>query len=87
MAELADALDSGSSGGNFVKVQVLLPAPMKKGEQMLSFFLLVRVIGSQNPTAFCSRNAIAPKCVRILLNIGGVCEVVQVLLPARPLDF
>ncbi len=27
MAELADALDSGSSRGNLVKVQVLLPAP------------------------------------------------------------
>ena len=27
MAELADALDSGSSESNFMQVQVLLPAP------------------------------------------------------------
>ena len=29
MAELADALDSGSSDSNVVEVQVLLPAPEK----------------------------------------------------------
>ena len=30
MAELADALDSGSSEGSLIQVQVLLPAPRKK---------------------------------------------------------
>ena len=34
MAESADALDSGSSGGNFVKVQVLSPAPNSRNPNL-----------------------------------------------------
>ena len=35
MAELADALDSGSSEGNFMEVQVLLPAPIRNNPNLI----------------------------------------------------
>ena len=41
VAEPADALDSGSSGGNFVEVQVLLPAPAKQDTEGCPAFLCV----------------------------------------------
>ena len=38
MAELADALDSGSSEGNFMQVQFLLPAPIETACRLTSGF-------------------------------------------------
>ncbi len=41
MAELADALDSGSSEGSFMQVQVLLSAPkMQVSTETCIFFVL-----------------------------------------------
>ena len=44
MAELADALDSGSSESNFMQVQVLFPAPNENFRENGSFYLLQRNI-------------------------------------------
>ena len=40
MAELADALDSGSSESNFMQVQVLFPAPQKKARRKRRAFFV-----------------------------------------------
>ena len=51
MAELADALDSGSSEGNFMKVQVLLPAPKKRQDLMSLAVFIFFMILLQNVSA------------------------------------
>ena len=40
MAELADALDSGSSESNFMQVQVLFPAPKRSSFQVAMIFFV-----------------------------------------------
>ena len=56
MAELADALDSGSSEGNFMQVQFLLPAPnMKKVLYSRGFFCFSDLIHRMKAlTRFCA---------------------------------
>ena len=66
MAELADALDSGSSRGSSVKVQVLLPAPLK-ALKTLRFrgFSLSKVLTDASPlTKFLFAKAL---CLPIIL--------------------
>ena len=61
MAELADALDSGSSEGNFMKVQVLLPAPVE------SLDTQIRVRGFFFDQIYCScrkRHLFCSLCTR-----------------------
>ena len=56
MAELADALDSGSSEGNFMQVQVLLPAP-KKHLLYVGAFVLLNSFSAVNKDVLASNVA------------------------------
>ena len=48
MAELADALDSGSSESNFMQVRPLLSAPKKTTLKKVVFFYPIRRIGMES---------------------------------------
>ena len=64
MAELADALDSGSSESNFMEVQVLLPAPTKKEKLRFSFFVGASgAVRSAAPRRRCGRRQSFPICM------------------------
>ena len=49
MAELADALDSGSSESNFMQVQVLFPAPNENFRENGSFYFTLKKIVNNTP--------------------------------------
>ena len=62
MAELADALDSGSSESNFMQVQVLFPAPNNDNPNLFSIgegFGFFVFFGKQNEGSF--QTAVCPK--------------------------
>ena len=61
MAELADALDSGSSESNFMQVQVLFPAPLKSPDAVSVSGLFFCIFGAVLQTGgHCSGKRLLP---------------------------
>ena len=65
MAELADALDSGSSEVTLIQVQVLLPAPLRKGVHLRTpFFNLTEIMDLNLASYACLKLRFHPALLR-----------------------
>ena len=81
MAELADALDSGSSESNFMQVQVLFPAPNENFRENGSFYFTPK----KYPVLFPAPNQYNPNQI---FQIGNRFGFFLIFLSQRynPLD-
>ncbi len=81
MAELADALDSGSSRSNSVEVQVLLPAPKQKGTQSRSLLFWCGSGRADTAHKAVTQGVVLPRAVEVKSALGaqrqGVCHAPQ----------
>ena len=75
MAELADALDSGSNGRKAVQVQVLLPAPIRVFIRTLGFFLCQSVVMNTRTIYNLSYKNSLPNRRAVFVSMPGKPEI------------